>query len=104
MEAPQDGIWIIGVEGEIVFANQRMAEILGTSIAKLIGQYSYDYVFPEDLLATHRLFEAMERGEAEPFHFELRRIDGSGVWVEMLGAPLHEAGIFTGIVGTLRLR
>ncbi len=101
MEKHADGIWIIDVEGKTVFANERMAEILGTPTLEMIGQPSFTYVFPEDVSAAQRLFEAKKRGDANLFHFRLRRKDGSAVWVDVQGTPLHNAaGAFHGIVGT----
>ena len=101
MEKWADGVWIIDVEGKTVFANERMAEILGTSPAEMSGQVSFSYVYPEDAAAAQRLFEAKSHGDSKPFHFKLRRKDGSAVWVDVQGTPLHNAaGVFNGIVGT----
>ena len=78
-----------------------MAEILGTSPSEMVGRPSFTYVFPEDIEAAQRLFEEKTRGDAKPFHFKLRRKDGSGVWVDVQGTPLYNAaGVFRGIVGT----
>ena len=97
----QDGIWIIDTEGKTVYANQRMADILGVSPLELIGQPSFIYVFPEDTAAARQLFEAKTRGDANLFHFKLRRKDGSPVWVDVQGTPMYNAaGTFNGIVGT----
>jgi PAS domain-containing protein len=50
---------------------------------------------------AQRLFEAKVRGDTKPFHFKLRRKDGSAVWVDVQGTPLYNAaGVFIGIVGT----
>lgn len=96
-----DGIWIIDAEGRTVFANDMMAEILGTTGAKLSGTDSFLYVFPEDLEAAQRLFATKQAGSPAPFHFRLRRADGSPIWVDVQGTPLRNAaGHFNGIVGT----
>jgi PAS domain S-box-containing protein len=101
VEKNQDGIWIIDTEGKTVYANQRMADILGVSPPELIAQPSFLYVFPEDVASAQRLFEAKARGDANPFHFKLRRKDGSAIWVNVQGTPMNNAaGTFTGIVGT----
>lgn len=101
MEKHRDGIWIIDVDALTVYANDRMAEILGTSPSEMIGQPSFTYVFPEDIKSAQRLFEARKHGGAEPFHFKLRRKDGSPVWVDVQGTPMYNAaGAFKGIVGT----
>ena len=96
-----DGIWIIDADGRTVFANDFMAEILGTTAADLSGKHSFQFVFQEDLPAAQRLFAAKQAGSPAPFHFRLRREDGSSIWVDVQGTPLRNAaGQFTGIVGT----
>ena len=101
MEKSQDGIWIIDAEGKTVYANQRMADLLGESPTELIGQPSFMYVFPEGAPSAQRLFQAKTRGDANPFHFKLRRKDGSAVWADVQGTPMYNAaGGFKGIVGT----
>ena len=97
----QEGIWIIDGNAKTVYANERMAEILGTSTAEMIGKPSFTYVFPEDVEDAQRLFASKSRGDAMPFRFRLRRDDGSTVWVDVQGTPLQgPEGEFTGVVGT----
>jgi PAS domain S-box-containing protein len=101
METIRDGIWIIDAEAKTSYANERMAEILGTNPSEMVGRPSFAYVFPEDVDEAQRLFEAKVRGDTKPFHFKLRRKDGSAVWVDVQGTPLYNAaGVFIGIVGT----
>jgi PAS domain S-box-containing protein len=101
MEKHQDGIWIIDANGKTLYANHRMAEILGTSAEEMIGEPSFVHVFPEDTSAAQGLFEAKQRGDASRFHFRLRRKDGSAMWVDVQGTPMYNhAGRFKGIVGT----
>jgi PAS domain S-box-containing protein len=100
-EKLRDGIWIIDADAETVYASERMAEILGTCSAEMIGKPSFFYVFPEDVEAAQRLFNAKVRGDTNPFRFRLKRQDGSPVWVDVQGTPMHNAaGVFKGIVGT----
>jgi PAS domain S-box-containing protein len=97
----KDGIWIIDAKGHTVFSNERMAEILGTTVEKLRGEDSFSYLFPEDAPEAQRLFAAKQAGSSARFHFRLRRKDGSSVWVDVQGTPMHNAaGEFIGIVGT----
>ncbi len=101
VEKEQDGIWIIDTQARTVYANDRMAEILGSSTQDMKGQLSFEYVFPEDLEAARRLFDFKKRGDSGPFHFKLRRKDGSACWVNVQGTPMYNAnGEFKGIVGT----
>jgi PAS domain S-box-containing protein len=97
----RDGIWIIDADARTTYANERMAEILGTSQSEMIGQPSFTYLFPEDVEAAQRLFDVKKGGSANPFRFRLRRKDGTALWVDVQGTPMHDAeGIFMGIIGT----
>lgn len=96
-----DGLWIINSQGATVYANEDMAQILGTTVADLIGKDSFLYVFPEDLDAAKRLFAVKQAGDRSPFHFKLRRADGSSIWADVQGTPMRNAaGQFIGIVGS----
>jgi PAS domain S-box-containing protein len=96
-----DGIWIIDAEAKTAYANERMAAILATSTSEMIGHPSFAYVFSEDVEEAQRLFERKVLGDTKPFHFRLRRRDGSGIWVDVQGTPMYNAaGVFKGIVGT----
>jgi PAS domain S-box-containing protein len=74
----QDGIWIIGADAKTAYANERMGEILGTSRSEMLGRPSFIYVFPQEVDAAQRLFDAKVRGDTKPFHFKLRQKDGAG--------------------------
>lgn len=101
MPKQPDGIWIIDSEARTLYANAAMADILGTTPSELIGKHSFDYIFPEDAAAAQKLFEAKTRGDTNPFHFKLRRKDGSSIWTDIQGTPMRNAaGEFIGIVGT----
>jgi PAS domain S-box-containing protein len=101
MSTQPDGLWIIDAEGRTVYASDSMAEILGTTSTDLAGKDSFLYVFPEDLAEAQRLFESKKAGSMAPFHFKLRRVDGSSIWADVQATPLRNAaGRFTGVVGT----
>ena len=101
MAKSADGIWIIDSDAKTLYANAAMAAILGADGTKMLGQPSFQYVFPEDAPAAQKLFENKQGGEAAPFHFRLRREDGSEIWVDVQGTPMkNAAGDFIGIVGT----
>jgi PAS domain S-box-containing protein len=101
MPKQPDGIWIIDANARTLYANAAMAEILGTNPSEMVGQPSFEYVFPEDAAAAQKLFDNKQRGDKTPFRFKLRRKDDSSIWVDVQGTPMHNAaGEFLGIVGT----
>ncbi|MEO8050609.1 MAG: PAS domain-containing protein [Acidobacteriota bacterium] len=101
VDKPKDGIWIIDAGAVTVYASVHMAEIVGDTQAEMLGQPSFSYLYHEDVAAAQRLFDFKKRGDAGPFHFRLRRKDGSAIWADVQGTPMRNAaGEFTGIVGT----
>jgi PAS domain S-box-containing protein len=60
----QDGIWIIDAEARTVYANDRIAEILGTTSQEMKGRPSFDYLFPEGVEAAQRLFDSKRKAIA----------------------------------------
>ncbi len=79
MQKHEEGIWIIDADAITAYENIQMAEILGTFPSEMDGRSSFDFVFPEDLDAAQRVFEAKIRDDAKPFHFKLRQTDGSAL-------------------------
>ncbi|HVI08487.1 MAG TPA: PAS domain-containing protein [Candidatus Binatia bacterium] len=99
-----DGIWIIDAEAKTLYANAAMGEILGANAQELMGQPSFEYLYPEDVPAAQKLFDGKRQGDSNPFRFRLRRKDGTAVWVDVQGTPMRNAlGEFIGIVGTFRV-
>lgn len=78
-----------------------MCEILSVTSSAMAGRDSFDFIYPEDIAAAGRLFSQKQAGSSAPFRFKLRREDGSPVWADVQGTPMHNAaGEFIGIVGT----
>jgi PAS domain S-box-containing protein len=99
----RDGIWTIDAAGNTAFANERMADLLGTTVEDMVGRPSFDFVYPEDAEAARRLFDGKSRGNMSPFEFRVRRKDGTPLWVTVNGTPMRDAtGQFSGIIGTFR--
>jgi hypothetical protein len=69
-----------------------MGEILVAVPSEMMGQPSFDSVFPEDASAAQHLFVVKMRGNADPIRFKLRRKDGSAVCVDVQGTPMYKRG------------
>jgi two-component system cell cycle sensor histidine kinase/response regulator CckA len=97
------GIWKIDADGTTTYANEAMAGLLRTTVDKMVGKPSFDFVYPEDFEAARQLFEAKGRGDTRPFEFRVRRADDTPLWVSVFGTPMHDAaGKFLGIIATFR--
>jgi PAS domain S-box-containing protein len=100
VSAVPDGIWVVDPQGQTIFNNERMAEILGAGTKSLSGQSCFDCVFPEDLSEAQRQFSQGMAGNRQPFDFRLRRNDGSGIWVSISCGPVFDdSGAVMGLLG-----
>lgn len=107
VEAVPEGIWVVDSEGNTIFSNRRMAEILGIDFESMAKQSCFDCVFPDELADAQRHFARATAGDNRPFDFRLRRGDGSPIWVsiccmlvrdrQQTAAPLGLLGLFSDI-------
>jgi len=98
------GVWIVDLEGRTAYVNSRMADILGITPSDMTDQPYVKYVSPENVDTVKGLFEADGQPNHKPIRVRLRRRNGSAVWVDIIGAPMHNAaGKLLGIIGTVNL-
>src|SRR5581483_6745030 len=97
--AVPEGIWVVSSQGETIFCNERMADILGTDVECLKTLSCFDPVFPEDVEEARRRFALQMAGAGQPFDFRLRRMDGSAIWVSISCKPMYEDRVCIGLLG-----
>ncbi len=75
------GIYIVA-DGEIIFANNRFAEIHGYSREEVIGMKSWMVIHPEAREFFEEIREKRARGEKMPLSYEIRGLkkNGETVW------------------------
>lgn len=99
MRQKPEGVLIVDANARTLYSNARMAEILETSKAKMLGQLFFRYVHPEDVDFAKELLDSQNYGDTNFFRFRLCKEDGSAIWVEMLGSPIVDA--HKRVIGTL---
>jgi PAS domain S-box-containing protein len=100
LKAVPEGLWVVTPQGETIFCNEYMAELLGTDVESLKKLSCFDPLFPEDREEAQRQFGLQMAGGARPFDFRLRRIDGSAIWVRISCKPLFDdSGDRIGLLG-----
>ncbi|BCS54807.1 EAL domain-containing protein [Geobacter sp. SVR] len=88
VETAQEGVWIVNTEGETIFVNSRMSEILGYTDMEFRG---FRMVELMDASARHRASIDLERQAGRVEHeLRLRHRDGSLRWVSMATSPLFD--------------
>jgi PAS domain S-box-containing protein len=91
VEATGDGIMIGDLHGTIVFANQRMADMLGYGVDELLGKHGFDLIFPDWRPAVLENRAALDGGVAVRGEFKLRHKDGRPVWTIFSSTPMTDA-------------
>ncbi|OIO03106.1 MAG: hypothetical protein AUJ49_05115 [Desulfovibrionaceae bacterium CG1_02_65_16] len=101
LESMHEGVWAMDRDQRGIFANERLAAMLGYSVPELLA------LSPTDVLAPQHLQQALERmrehrlGLAASADCELRRKNGTLLPVRLNSSPiLDESGGFEGLVCT----
>lgn len=92
VENLNEGIALIDMEGIVVFANQRMADLIGYSIAGIIGAPIYAFVDENDVGEVREHLQVLGRSTREVFEFELVRKDGGRIHALIATTPIIDAG------------
>lgn len=95
----QEGIWALDRHGRTIFANPRLAELLGTSTEDVVARPVADFLFPEDIDFSNERISANLAGQTEDFEIRFRRVDGSAL--HALGATAPLRGSDGEIIGAL---
>lgn len=99
-ETAHEGIWLVDESGCTLFANDRMAALLGTTRQAMQGRAVPEYCFPEDIEATRERIGNNLAGKPEQFEFRFRRTDGTALPVLAATNPLRDGnGRIIGAVG-----
>jgi len=102
VETALEGIWVLDPQGHTAFANARMAEMLGVSVADMLGRSLFDFMAPEDRSMAATQLEHRRHGIAEVHDFRFRRADGREFWAIVSASPYTDGrGTVVGILGML---
>jgi PAS domain S-box-containing protein len=92
VEQAAAGVARCDVDGRIVFANQKLCDMLGYTESELICKTFADVTHPEDLAINRRLFQELIRN-GRPFELEKRfiRKDGGILWADVSAGAVRGA-------------
>ncbi|MDZ4183897.1 MAG: PAS domain S-box protein, partial [Desulfuromonadales bacterium] len=103
-DASQAGIILVSPQGEILFANSRMAELFGMPLEKLIGSSYAEHLHPSEAKAGDERMQQLIRGEIQSVANErhYRRADGTDFWGFLSGKRLENPdGSLRALVGII---
>ena len=103
IEQIQEGAVTLGVDGTVLYCNQRLAEMLDVPQERVIGQALQAYVLPGDAAAFARLL-AQARHAGTRSELTVRTAGGAHVPVHLSFSPLHRedgAALLCGVLTDL---
>ncbi len=102
VETTQEGIWQLDADDRTTFVNQRMADMLGYTVAEMLGQPLFAFVAEDGQAAAQAGLERRRRGEAGEVDVAYRRKDGAVLWARLAANPLREVdGRYVGALATV---
>ena len=100
VQTANEGICLVDRQGETVYVNERMGEILGIPGKQLLGRPVMDFVPPEYHEAARTRVRANFAGRSEEFEFPVRRADGTTALMLIGSSPMRDAdGNIVGALG-----
>ncbi len=97
VETAAEGIWLIDDQGKTIFVNQKMAELLRSTVDGLLGASFFDFVDEEDKETIVANIEWRSLGVAVQREVRFRGRDGTSFWTLLSGSAVHdEEGRYVG--------
>ncbi len=95
-----DGIWLLDSQGKTIFANARLAQMLGYDFDELLGSSLFQHVDARFRAEAEMHFRRHCLGAQEQFDFRFRRRDGSYFWaIFSANLLVDDEGRFLGALG-----
>lgn len=91
VETAGEGIWALDAEGHTAFANDLMAEMLGTSPTAMVGRTAFDFLdaVGQSIFAQSFACQRLHRASAVERHeIPFLRADGTALWTLVSTTPI----------------
>lgn len=97
-----EGLGIQDENGELVFANQKLCEMLGYREHQLVGKPLDEFLTPAGKVIHDSEVQRRRNGESSAYELEWQRKDGSSLWTIVSGDPIFgDDGNFQGSFGVV---
>ncbi|MBF0398936.1 MAG: PAS domain S-box protein, partial [Desulfobacterales bacterium] len=90
VENLNEGIWMIDKDAYTVFANSRIAEILGYTIEEMQGKHLFSFMDEKGIELAQINIERRRQGIAEQHDFEFLRKDGTKIYTTLETSPVTD--------------
>jgi len=90
VETTDEGVWVIDLEGGTIFANERMAQMLGCTVEQLLAGSLFDYIDDAERETARRNIQRRREGVRESHRFTFRRADGIPLHTWITTNPIYD--------------
>jgi PAS domain S-box-containing protein len=90
VETAQEGIWVLDASDKTTYVNQRMADMLASTPAQLVGTSLFDFMDDEWKQIAIRKLGRQRPGPALSHEFKFRRANGSEFWGSLSTSPVAD--------------
>jgi PAS domain S-box-containing protein len=97
-----EGIWQLDGHHQTVYANQRMAEMLGFSVEEMMGKSLFDFMDTHARQKAHLYIERRNQGIKEEHTFEFIKKNGERLYAHLNSLPiLDDANNYQGVIAAI---
>lgn len=86
----QEGVWIIDMRGNTVYANQKLADMFGYSLEYMQKVNGWELLDEHGRAEARKLSVDFPTGPLDSFKFRFKKSDGSDLWVLMSTSPIRD--------------
>ena len=102
VEAVQEGLWMLDVEGHTTYANDYMARMIGLTAEEMLGRHALSFFADEHQAFIREKLQVRRQGNKQVLDLPLRHKDGHTVWAMLSSNPLRdEAGHYLGTLASV---
>jgi PAS domain S-box-containing protein len=90
LETTNEGIWLIDAQARTTFVNRAAAELLGYTEEEMIGLHVFEFMDEQRRPIAQENLMRRQRGVEDRQELQLRRKDGTFVWVIGSAVPVYD--------------
>ncbi len=97
VETMAEGMWVVDKDWRTTYVNPAMAEMLGYTVAEILGRVPLEFVDREEAPKTSGMMKRREKGITEKTEVRMRRKDGAMFWAYGTSVSImNDKGEFVG--------
>lgn len=100
VETASEGILMVDADTSTIFANAKMARMLGYNVEELVGKRVEDLFFDDELMDHQSRMQDRRFGATQTYERSFRHKSGKRVWTLISGTPTYDDKLrFSGSLG-----